>query len=282
MSDAEVKPRLEWAMVVRLAWPSVIVAFRKMMPLFLSAGVLYAIFGIAERWILDRFVPVTDGLSDVVRFFVAEAIALPEIAAKALLLAPVAVAVHRFVLLDEVSQGFTALRQPCLRNFVIWTFCVQLALNSVAIFGAVADISIFPFLAWIALFALFVRTLLIFPAVAIEVPAASASDRIEASLTSSRGLFWKTIFAVVVSVLPLILVEYVPDIVAALMGRLHDMHPNLIAAPEFDVSLASAVLDDLAYPLGVGVLAAVASWIYLWTQGKLQEAPNLTQPPHEI
>lgn len=281
MSEVEVKPRLEWAMVVRLAWPSAIAAIRKMMPLFLSAAVLYAIFGIAERWILDRVLPVTDGLGDVARGFAAETIALPEIAANALLLAPVAVAVHRFVLLDEVSPGFTVLRQPCLRNFVIWTFCVQLALNSVAIFGIVADISIFPLLAWIALFALFGRTLLIFPAVAIEVPAASASGRIEASLTSSRGLFWTTIFAVIVSVLPLILVEYVPDIVAALMGRLHDMHPNLIAAPEFDVSLVSAVLDDLAYPLGVAVLAAVASWIYLWTQGNLQAAPTLTQPPPE-
>ncbi len=272
--NAEEQPRPDWARFVILAWSSAGVAFAKMIPLFLSAAVLYVMFGVADRWIMDGLTSISDNWPHAALVLAFGAIGLLEMAIDALLLAPVAVAVHRFVLLEEVSPGFTVLRQPCIGNFVIWTFWLEVALNAVDLFEALADNWFIGVLGTVALFVLFARTLLIFPAVAIDVPAVSASDRIEASLSSSRGLFWATVFTVIMAILPLGLIEFA----AVFLDFLHLMQPNWTGVPQFDALLISAVLGDFVHPLLAGVLAAVASWIYLWARDHPREPPLLPLP----
>jgi hypothetical protein len=279
LSDPGEKPRPDWAQFVRLAWTSAFAAFVRMLPLFLTSMVLCVLFGIADRWVLSCVEPTIDGATALYRGVALLMITLPETMIDALLLAPVAVAVHRFVLLEETSRGFSILRQLSIRNFAIWTFCVQLTLFIVDFITQRGEGWFFHWLGAAALLVLFARTLLIFPAVAIEVPFASAADRLEASFSSSRGLFWSTVIGLIMAVLPLKLSEIAPALVERFIYSLHAMNPDRIAAPQFDGALLTVILEDFLRPFIAGVLAALASWLYLWAQEHPFEAS--ADPPLE-
>lgn len=282
MSEPGERPRPDWARFVRLAWTSAFSALGRMPLLFLSSAVLYVAFGIADHWFWSSLGSIFDGLPAVFRSVAILLMALPELVIDAWLLAPVAVAVHRFVILEETSRGFSILRQTCVRSFAIWTFCVQLVLLIVGFITQRGDSGFFHFLGYVALIILFARTLLIFPAIAIDVPSASVADRIEAGLSSSRGLFWSTVIGLVMAVLPLMLTEIAPALGEALIDSLHAMNPDWVAAPQFDGGFLTAILDDFLHPLITGVIAALASWLYLWAQEYPFQARDLPLPPPPI
>jgi hypothetical protein len=250
--------------------------------LFLSSAILYVAFGIADRWFWSSVGSVFDGLPSFFRSAAVLLAALPELVVDACVLAPVAVVIHRFVILEETSRGFSVLRQACVRRFAIWTFCVQFVLLIVDVMTHRGDSGFFHFLGYVALIILFARTLLIFPAIAIDVPSASAADRIEASLSSSRGLFWSTVIGLIIVAVPLMLTGIAPALAEALIGKLHAMSPNWIAAAQFDGGFLTATLNDFLHPFALGVIAALASWLYLWAQEYPFQAsePSRLPPPN--
>lgn len=261
MNEGEARPQLEWAQFVRLAWTSVFCAIAKMKLLFFVTAICWVGLGFAERWALGVVDARIAEQPTSLNFLCSIAVVISDAIIETMLLVPVAVAVHRFILLDEVSPGLSVLRQACIQNFFFWAICIDLTFG---VFAAVCGLA-----SWIlcaaVLVVLFARTLLIFPAVATEVPASTVMDRLEVSWASSRGLFWATFLIVVVAGLPLWLVSLAPQMVA--LG-LAGMHGSSLAewAQRLDWEVISSIADDLVHPLLVSILAAVASWIYLWTQ----------------
>lgn len=264
VDEAKQKPRPDWALFVRLAWSSLIGAFGKMALLFLASGICSVVFGLLERRSSTALSPIIGDFPPVLMVLAGFALLLPAVAIEVALLAPVAVAVHRFVLLEEVSPGFSVMRRSCLGFFAAWMIGVEFLFSLVELVGAFLGV-----LCTVVLTVLFVRTLLIFPAVALEVPSQGIGDRIEGSLSATRGLSWSIFFAVFVAALPLSLLQSLP-VIAAMRPDLLKLSTQAYA----DVLLYASMLEDFLKPVVVGILAAVASWIYLWRQEYPEDASS--------
>jgi hypothetical protein len=170
----------------------------------------------------------------------------------------VAVAVHRFILLDQRSSGPALLVHDYMWKFVLWTFALaSLSLPSLLLVSLPEPVdAIFE----LALAVLGIRLMLLFPGVAIDAPAASLKDRIVSSWRRTRGIVWKLFFALVIAILPLVLggalAFVLRDAVKLIVnfGVVVDLAPIRIALRLFNASVLIIV-----QVLGVGVVAAVAS-----------------------
>ena len=252
------RPKL-WA-TARRSWASLFAALRRMALLFLIGFVLLAGVNIAlDRVPLLWSIPTRDAMKATLTAGrslhsadLAKAIGLDLAGAilKALIAAPIAVAMHRFILLDE-TRRFYFLSRLTLR-FAAWILALQapalilwwLILFATPATGLVPVLTIL----LIACAMVLLQTLPLFPAVAVEEKSPDLSARLETALARSEHMFWRTLIILFLTFLPVGLAQAIAvRAFAKLTARITLLAPLAKAA-------ASVIL--------IALTAAVISWLF--------------------
>jgi hypothetical protein len=131
----------------------------------------------------------------------------------AFLLTPVAIAVHRFVLLGEVTERYAAsLSDQRFMRFFTFSIAFQLlilvpgmlmplAMKAGEIVGLLLGLAVFALLVFAVIVSL--RLLLLFPALAVDAGGAHWKNAID----DTKGHTWHVFFVIAATALPAILVE---------------------------------------------------------------------------
>jgi hypothetical protein len=250
------------------AWQSSFRAFRGMPALFVSAVVLsvaleFAIFYVPQfrntvfppkempsSWTAGLFLFFIDAVWSAILGAIS---------------ATVAVAMHRLILLDQLTSGIFSFVPRYTRQFVVWAVALGLASDIVNhldfIFQKSGVVDAISFLGSVALLIVTFHLAMIFPAVATEVPAENWKARIVKSWNQMRGHCWLLFRATFIAFLPMLI----------LFGVVWWAFGGLQAARQGgdlrDTTLPIlAVARGLVQIFSVAVLAAVASWVYVWVQ----------------
>jgi hypothetical protein len=179
------------------AWRDVVAARAKMPTLFwIAIGVMIAL-GVLRELIGIHFLIVA-----TIVFSIAQALALT----------PLAIAVHRFVLLGEARDAYDfAPGDARFQKFFLFTIALE-------ILGAVPSLFALPFLLvavflyslvalalTIAVAIIAVRTIMLFPSIAVD----SAGAEWRNALADSKGHSWRIFFVLLCTVLPAVVAEIV-------------------------------------------------------------------------
>ena len=254
------------------AWRSLFQALRQMAPLFLIGFLLMGGLNIAiERLTPLLAIPTRDALKEILTagrrlpwLDVSKAIGMDFAVwiLRAIIAAPLAVAVHRFILLGEVRRFYFLSRLSL--KFARWVFLLEIpviVLSWLILFATGA--TGLPSLLWLlmaALIVLLISTSQLLPGVAVEEPSETFSGRIETALERSETMLWRTTAAFVLAFLPVILVQ----VIAVRAGAKLAEHAPLL------IPLARAAAGFIAVTLS----AALISWIYSYTAHR----PRVQQP----
>jgi len=253
--------------IAKRAWRSLHAAFRAMPLLFIVTLALGAAFGVAVLGIA----PVKSALT-VLKF---EDFKLATIGAYlgahilavlfwSALVAPLAVAIHRFILLSE-----TRLALPAVRNFFFWLAGLLLAVVAARAFclllASVSFVrSLSEFLVTIGALIVAVQIALIFPAIAIGVPAGSVEKRLDSGFRMAEGNFWLLMRTILLTQLPLMVLRAMLERVvagpkpAALLPGQDAPPPSPATVLQWIAGGASGAVSIAA----VALLAATLSWLY--------------------
>jgi hypothetical protein len=190
------------------------------------------------------------------------------------LLTPIAIAVHRYVLLGELAGSYRLTpADPRFRRFFLFTVLIQIlmavpgTLMSAAgsASGAVAFvIGLAGFVLLVVAAIVSIRTLILFPAIAVDSPAAEWSN----ALRDTKGHSWLVFFIVVVVSLPA-LVIFVP----LYLWLWFPAGPTGVGVAV--VALAQSIFGVLM----IAAYAAVASRLYLAYADRLGHPPGLAPVP---
>ena len=260
------RPKL-WQ-TAKSAWGSLFQALRRMAPLFLTGFLLMAGLNIAiERLTPVLALPTHDALKEILTggrslpwLEVSEAMGVDFAIwiLRAIIAAPLAVAVHRFILLGEVRR-FYFISRLSLR-FARWVFILEIpviVLSWLILFATGA--TGLPSLLWLlmaALIVLLISTSQLLPGVAVEEASETFSGRIETALERAENMLWRTTLIFVLAFLPLVLVQIA---VVRASAKLVESAPLL-------VPIGRAAAGFIA----VSLSAALISWIYSYTAHRPQ------------
>jgi hypothetical protein len=173
--------------------------------------------------------------------------------------APLAVAVHRLVLKGEVTPGFISLNRPYQWLFFVWLCAFALVQFAVVGVRLVSGLAALIFAAgW---FIFFIKSALIFPAIAIEAPSGNWRERIDISWKQMDGNFWLLFRALIVSFLPLIIATVLGVIAGILVGIILAIGG---AGTVVEMLVMRVIITAVVQPASVMLAAGVASWLYLW------------------
>lgn len=173
-------------------WRDAVAAREKMPTLFWVAIAVMIALGVlhflASVWI---FLPLVSG----VVFSLAQALALT----------PLAIAVHRFVLLDEVRDFYDfAPGDPRFQKFFIFTIALEV-LGAIPRLIAYLFLYVSPVLSSIVLLILgigttiiAVRTVILFPSIAVDATGAEWRN----AMADTKGHSWRVFFVLVCAVVP--------------------------------------------------------------------------------
>ena len=255
------RPKL-WQ-TAKSAWGSLFQALRRMAPLFLTGFLLMTGLNIAiERLTPVLALPTHDALKEILTggrslpwLEVSEAMGVDFAIwiLRAIIAAPLAVAVHRFILLGEVRR-FYFISRLSLR-FARWVFILEIpviVLSWLILFATGA--TGLPSLLWLlmaALIVLLISTSQLLPGVAVEEASETFSGRIETALERAENMLWRTTLIFVLAFLPLVLVQIA---VVRASAKLVESAPLL-------VPIGRAAAGFIA----VSLSAALISWIYSYT-----------------
>lgn len=263
--------------IAKHAWNSTLSAMRTMPALFLAAFFVAIILSLALT-----FMPL-DRLANPENFAAPRdlALAIVSILAWSALTAPVAVAMHRFVLLNQATGDVLSYAPRHTRLFFLWAAMLQLMFGVVRGIGGLLSwhqFSLMRIVAAIVVVVVSVHLAMIFPAVAIEDGTGDWRARIARSWRQMQGNSWLFIRAGIVAFLPVIVLWV---IVAIVMGLFGAMARGIIGPaqsfpllPRLWVSATLAVITVLS----IALAAALASWTYAWIRsgGQAQSAQTAT------
>jgi hypothetical protein len=160
--------------------------------------------------------------------------------------APFAIAVHRYVLLGEVTKRYRLTpSEPRFMRYFGFTVVIQVLMSfrymrvpvqMEALLFAVAAISI------VAL-VVSVRTSILFPAVAVDAAAATWRN----AMRDTKGHFWRLLVIIGITLLPAVVLDYLPAYLVV---------PGFFAAP---IGILLAATYSIVQ---VSTLAAVATRLY--------------------
>jgi hypothetical protein len=269
LNDQSGAPRVaeanDWTKFVGRAWGATIDALVEMPLLFISAcalmvgyeSALAVLYSMAPKLISQRYeLPIS-----LIPFLERRLVELGGECVSALILAPVAVAVHRHVLLGRVTTGLISINSSQTRQFILWLIAIRIASE---IPGAVAELAAH-LSGFIAFFAIVLSAFLviliafrgsfIFPAVAIGAPSDGWRDRINASWHVTKGQVWKIFIISLIALVPLLIFVF-----GLYWGGIVPLHP-------YTSEMASArwryvVFVGVFSPLSTALAAAVVSLIY--------------------
>jgi hypothetical protein len=263
--------------IAKHAWNSTVSAARAMPALFLGALFVGIILSLALTYSSLRHLagpghfPSLQGL----------AVMIASILAWSALTAPLAVAMHRFVLLGQITGSVLSFAPRHTKLFFLWAVALQLVFDAVQ--GIGGFLTSHPFgltriVATIVVVVVSVHLAMIFPAVAIEDGANDWQARIAKSWRQMQGNAWLLIRAGIVAFLPVIVLWVIVAIVMVLFGVMARGIVGPVGSfsllPRLWLSAALAVITVLSIALG----AALASWTYAWTRssGQAQSAQTAT------
>lgn len=184
-----------------------------------------------------------------------------------LFVAPLAVAIHRFILLDERRAGFPYARAATC-NYLYWLAGLLLAVMAARAFclllAAVSFVRVLSEAA-VNIGALIVglQIALIFPGIAIGVPAASVEKRLDTGFRMAEGKFLLLLRTILLTQLPLTIARVVLLKIAvgptpvAVLGE-----PPPLPPPMTVLRLVAAGTAGAVSILAIVVLAATLSWLY--------------------
>lgn len=237
-----------------------------MKPLFLSATALAVALGIATFYVpYLKFYVFTPKAVEADIFFGQMAGKLVSTLAWTVVAVPVAVAVHRFILMGQITHGFFSLNPRYTKIFSLWAVGLQLIRTLLtAPYTSIMEMN--KLIGSLILIAFSVLSLIvciysamIFPAVATEASGEQWSLRIVKSWRQMNGHAWLFVRSVILAFLPLVLVYFVFWI---LFGGLH---ASLLAG-----DLSQSFRPGLSFAIGLVSIfsamlgAAVLSWLYAW------------------
>lgn len=245
-------------------------AFAAMPFLFLLTLVLGAALGVAMYGV----VPLRDALAapkfeDFSTAVIARHLGayFAGIAIWSVIVAPLAVAIHRFILLDERRAGFPYARAATC-NFLYWLAGLLLAVMAARAFclllGAVSFVrTLSEFAVNAGALIVGLQIALIFPGIAIGVPAASVEKRLDTGFRMAEGKFLLLLRTIFLTQLPLTILRVVLTKIA--VGRMPEAIPGepppLLPDPTV-LQLAAAGAAGAASILAIALLAATLSWLY--------------------
>jgi len=266
-----------WEIASR-AWRSVFQAMGRMPVLFGSAFVLFLLLQLWALVLINH--TIMQGLPVWVFFagvFVQNIVS-------SLLTAPVAVAVHRWVLLSDVQPGGLSWKAPYTRLFFLWALSLHLiyvimnlpTLSFTAemvrsgIVGKRPSPGIFlNLLPILAVMIVSIYLALVFPDVAIGEPSASWALRAKASMARVRGNFWLLVRAAILAFLPLIVLQIILAFATNHVSGRAVFREDLLSP----AAVARTLIGGLTAVLGIGLAASTVSWLYSWTR---TEKPEVT------
>lgn len=179
-------------------------------------------------------------------------------AARAFMLTPFLIAVHRYIILDEVTPHYhLAPQEKRFLRFFAWTLVPTLILAAGSFLQMLLTAAALPpgvvsFAGGVALIVgLFVilRLLILFPAIAVDAPGATARK----AFADSKGFFWDTFFIFMVAMLPLIVLTMllvVLEYPLELRGSVPALWTVLEVADK-------TIVDLIAYPLYVAIASRI-------------------------
>src|SRR5215472_14568002 len=150
--------------------------WRRMLPA-LRPLVIDAFLIVLAISVLDQFIPAS--LAEQEPF--GTAISLVEAALRAFLLAPILIAIHRFIILDEIAKTYAVpLGEPAFRRFFGWLFAFEVLAGFPLDFLGVlqglnvtlAASTVWFVAALVVSVALMLRLSILPPAIAVEAPGA--------------------------------------------------------------------------------------------------------------
>jgi hypothetical protein len=200
-------------------WPTLGASYRewrRMLPA-LRPLVINAFLIVLAISVLDQFIPAR--LADQEPF--GTAITLVEAAIRAFLLTPVLIAIHRFIILDEITKTYAVpLGEPAFRRFFAWLFAFEVLagfpldfLGVLQNFNVTLAAGTIGFVAALVVaVALMVRLSILPPAIAVEAPGA----RLASALEDTKGWGLRIFAIFFLAVIPWLAVDLA---VFALIGR---------------------------------------------------------------
>jgi hypothetical protein len=175
--------------------------------------------------------------------------------------APLAVATHRLILKGESTPGIIALRKPYHWIFFAW-LCgfgfVPLLLMDMSDSTGSRVLGLVPAAAGIIVW---INSVLLFPAVAIEAPSASWLDRFMTSWKQMRGHYWLFVKAAIMAIFPLLVMAFLLGAMFWIAELVHII-PNQAWEPLLHGTIS------MLKPVSIILWAAVASWLYLYVNEK--------------
>lgn len=234
------------------------------MPSVLGSGmVVYAVVYLVESAGAFWLVPVLGPLSRAAAFV----LWLLAVVASGIVIASVAVPVHRLTLGGETSPQGISLFHPRTLRFAWWLIAFELVwvmglLGVIAL--AVTSIGLAPIRFGATLVVLggliFVTTRLsmVFPGLAMDVPYASAAVRLREAWAISRGRFWAIVGSSIVAFLPLVIAVGVVTLLAggfsvAVAGA--PAGASMLSLAFWIGLISSAVIRVFGAALGAAVLS---------------------------
>jgi hypothetical protein len=261
MSDPTVEKKVNSRKIAGLAWRSGIDAVIKMPVLLVSAMILSLALGFAQTQVLSHFpinlrqaMPIS-----LMRYFITLIVGL----VSSFIQAPVAVAVHRFILLGETTGGIISLRPMHTRYFLAWLILIHMFVSLPLVFQVTLPRGFAAF-AMVALVTVAgmttVRVSLIFPAIAIDASSQNWRERLATSLKQTSGHFWLIFMAGVLVAIPFAVISTVTIIWQALDNLGHaGISPRAgFQTLSWPLIAYSAIIE----PIWVVMAAAVLSWTY--------------------
>jgi hypothetical protein len=179
-----------------LIWPTLGASYRewrRMLPA-LRPLVINGFLIVLAISVLDEFIPAR--LADQELF--GTAISLVEAALRAFLLTPILIAIHRFIILDEITKAYAVpLGEPAFRRFFSWLFAFEVLagfpldfLGALQALNVTLTVSVIGFVAALVVaFALMVRLAILPPAIAVEAPGARLAWALEDTKGSALRIF---------------------------------------------------------------------------------------------
>ncbi len=199
--------------------------------------------------------------------FSGEALTVLQDALWAFLLTPVVIAVHRFVILGEVTPNYGLdIGEPSFRRFFIWLFVLKVSsglpytlLGALQTLGFSALATVIPFaIALIAVTTLSLRLIILLPAIAVEAPGASPRH----AFIDTKGQALRILLIFLLALVPWVVAIFVS---VSLLG------PGIRVAGSAE-AIIGLVVGGIVQSAIVCLSAVVASHAFMFLAAKIKSA----------
>jgi hypothetical protein len=260
---------------ISLAWEAAVVAVRNMPALFGSAAFLCVLMKSIDLVVDQQATLLASYLGNPNPVVLIWSWKAASTVLDAMVLGPVAVAVHRMILLRERTPGLIAWNHPRIWRFIGWALILELVMDIAALsVSAISDSSkLFALIIFaVPVVILSIRSLLVFPAIAVDTPAEDWKKRIATSWNSTHGLFWTLSLAILGAIITL----YLPLFA---IGSMFFLFSGERVLEHFAFHAGNELIDALLEPVDVALTAAVASWCYMWLHQNNDDVPPKPNDP---